>query len=32
MLAWRLVEELATQKWKEGYEDEWPVQRAFPVQ
>ncbi|NRB50251.1 MAG: GTP-binding protein [Saprospiraceae bacterium] len=24
-------EELSTGKWKEGYEDEWPVQRAYPV-
>ncbi len=24
-------EELLTQKWKEGYEDEWPVQRAYAL-
>ena len=24
-------EELASQKWKEGYDDEWPVQRAYPI-
>ncbi len=24
-------EELATQKWKKGYEDTWPVQRAFAM-
>ena len=24
-------EELATQKWKKGYEDSWPVQKAFPM-
>ena len=24
-------EELSTAEWKEGYEDEWPVQRAYPV-
>ncbi len=23
--------ELATQKWKQGYDDEWPVQRAYAV-
>jgi G3E family GTPase len=23
--------ELATKKWENGYEDEWPVQRAYPV-
>ncbi len=24
-------EELSTGEWKQGYEDEWPVQRAYPV-
>ncbi len=24
-------QELATQKWKEGYEDDWPVQRAYAL-
>ena len=24
-------EELLTQRWKEGYEDVWPVQRAYAV-
>ncbi|WP_103071253.1 GTP-binding protein [Aquimarina sediminis] len=24
-------EELATQKWEEGYNDEWPVQRIYPL-
>lgn len=24
-------EELSTAEWKQGYEDEWPVQRAYPV-
>lgn len=24
-------EELGTGEWKQGYEDEWPVQRAYPV-
>ena len=23
--------ELATKKWKDGYEDEWPVPRAYPI-
>lgn len=23
--------ELATQKWKKGYRDDWPVQRAYPL-
>ena len=23
--------ELATQQWKKGYEDDWPVERAYPV-
>jgi len=22
--------ELATQQWKKGYEDDWPVERAYP--
>ena len=25
------VEELMSNKWKEGYNDEWPVERAYPV-
>ena len=25
-------EELATQKWEKGYEDEWPVQKAYALQ
>ncbi len=25
------VEELMTNKWKEGYEDEWPVERVYPL-
>ncbi|MEL7118210.1 MAG: GTP-binding protein [Bacteroidota bacterium] len=25
-------EELATQRWKSGYDDEWPVQRSYPLQ
>lgn len=25
------VEELANQKWKKGYEDEWPVQRVYAL-
>ncbi len=25
------IEELATQKWKKGYKDEWPVQRAYAM-
>lgn len=25
-------EELATQKWKQGYDDEWPVQRAYALE
>jgi len=25
------LKELATQKWKKGYEDEWPVQRVYPL-
>ena len=24
-------QELATQEWKEGYEDDWPVPRAYPL-
>ena len=24
--------ELATQKWEQGYDDEWPVQRAYALQ
>ncbi|WP_298426261.1 GTP-binding protein [uncultured Kordia sp.] len=24
-------EELSTQKWEKGYEDNWPVQRAYPI-
>jgi hypothetical protein len=24
-------EELAARKWKEGYEDDWPVQRAYAL-
>ncbi|PHI21962.1 GTP-binding protein [Lewinellaceae bacterium SD302] len=25
-------EELATEKWKDGYEDQWPVQRAYALE
>lgn len=25
-------EELATRRWKTGYDDEWPVQRAYPLE
>lgn len=25
------LKELATQKWKKGYKDEWPVQRVYPL-
>lgn len=25
------VDELSTKKWKEGYTDDWPVQRAYPM-
>ena len=25
-------DELATQKWKKGYDDEWPVQRAYALE
>lgn len=24
-------DELANQRWKEGYEDEWPVERVYPI-
>ena len=24
--------ELATQQWKKGYKDDWPVERAYPSQ
>lgn len=26
------AEELDTRKWKDGYDDEWPVQRAYALE
>ena len=25
-------EELRTMKWKLGYDDEWPVERSYPIE